>query len=226
VTPIGYAYQSGKLHNDRYVPLHPHLVDLIGQYQAEHGIHEHKRLLSGEQGVLNRYAVQRWLNRLAKKAGIGHIHPHQLRHTLATQAINRGMSIEAIAALLGRKSLDMTRQYARISNRVVSDEYAAVTAKVEALYTTTTLPASAEGPNMRRLRAEVNQRLLGNGLCTRPVELDCSFESICESCAHFTTNKTFQPVPIRQRDHATRNNQTARAQLFNNLLNQTNETTT
>ncbi len=231
VTVIGDAHwlriPVGKLHNDRYVPLHPHLVDLIAQYQAEHGVHEHKRLLSGEQGVLNRYAVQRWLDRLAKKAGIGHIHPHQLRHTLATQAINRGMSIEAIAALLGHKSLDMTRQYARISNRVVADEYAAVTAKVEALYTTTTaLPASAEGPNMRRLRNEVNDRLLGNGLCTRPVELDCNFESICEKCAHFTTNKTFQPILLRQRNHATKNGQTGRAELFNNLLAQIDETTT
>ena len=32
-------------------------------------------------------------------AGIGHVTPHRLRHTLATQAINRGMSLEAIAAL-------------------------------------------------------------------------------------------------------------------------------
>jgi site-specific recombinase XerD len=37
-----------------------------------------------------------------------HIHPHQLRHTLATQAINRGMSREAIAAMLGHHSMDMT----------------------------------------------------------------------------------------------------------------------
>jgi site-specific recombinase XerD len=29
------------------------------------------------------------------------VHPHRLRHTLATQAINRGMRLEAIAALLG-----------------------------------------------------------------------------------------------------------------------------
>ncbi len=34
------------------------------------------------------------------------------RHTLATQAINRGMSLEAIAALLGHRSLDMTLRYA------------------------------------------------------------------------------------------------------------------
>jgi hypothetical protein len=93
------------------------------------------------------------------------------------------MSIEAIAALLGHESLDMTRQYAGISNRVVADEYAAVTAKVEAPYTTTTLPASAEGPNMRRLRAEVNHRLLGNGLCTRPAELNCSSNPSAKAAA-------------------------------------------
>ena len=33
------------------------------------------------------------------------------------------MSMEAIAALLGHRSLDMTRRYARISNRVVANEY-------------------------------------------------------------------------------------------------------
>jgi Phage integrase family len=170
--------------------------------------------------VLDRYAVQRWIDVIAKRAGIGHVHPHRLRHTLATQAINRGMSIEAIAALLGHRSLDMTRQYARISNRVVADEYAAVTAKVEALYKKPVLPADAEGPNMKRLRSEVHYRLLGNGWCTRPAELDCSFESICENCTHFATNKTFQPVLLRQRDHAARNGQTGRAELFATLVNQ------
>ena len=55
VTVIGDAHwlriPVGKLHNDRYVPLHPHLVDLIAQYQTVHGVHEHKRLLSGELGI-------------------------------------------------------------------------------------------------------------------------------------------------------------------------------
>ena len=114
----------------------------------------------------------------------------------------------------------MTRRYAQIANRVVADEYDAVAAKVEALYTTS-LPADAEGPNMRRLRAEVHHRLLGNGWCQRPAQLDCSFESICESCTHFATDKTFKPVLLRQRDHATANHQHGRAQLFNRLLDHT-----
>jgi integrase len=224
VTLIGEAHwlriPVGKLHNDRYVPLHPHLVELIAKYRTDTPPHAHGRLLSGQNGKLDRYAVQRWIDSIAKRAGIGHVHPHRLRHTLATQAINRGMSIEAIAALLGHRSLDMTRQYARISNRVVADEYAAVTAKVEALYKKPVLPADAEGPNMKRLRTEVHYRLLGNGWCTRPAELDCSFESICENCTHFATNKTFQPVLLRQRDHATRNGQTGRAELFATLVNE------
>ncbi len=222
VTIIGDAHwlrvPLGKLHNDRYVPLHPHLVELVELYRSTYGRHPHGRLLSGEQGPLNRYAVQRWITAVARRAGIGHVHPHQLRHTLATQAINRGMSIEAIAALLGHRSLDMTLRYARISNRVVADEYDAVSAKVEALYRDSALPADAEGPNMRQLREQVHHRLLGNGWCRRPAVLDCHFESICESCTHFATDATFTPVLLRQRDHAAGNRQEARAALFDRLL--------
>jgi integrase/recombinase XerD len=58
--------------------------------------------------------------------------PHQLRHTLATQTINRGMSLEAIAALLGHKSVRMTMVYAKISNRTVADECFKVAEQVEA----------------------------------------------------------------------------------------------
>ena len=74
------------------------------------------------------------VTKAAAAAGIGRVLPHRLRHTLATQAINRGMSLEAIAALLGHKSLRMTMVYARIADRTVADEYFSVSEKVEALY--------------------------------------------------------------------------------------------
>jgi hypothetical protein len=44
------------------------------------------------------------------------------------------MSLEAIAALLGHRSMPMTMVYARIADRAVADEYFSVSAKVEALY--------------------------------------------------------------------------------------------
>jgi hypothetical protein len=54
---------------------------------------------------------------------------------------------------------------------------------------------------MARLRREAHARMLGNGLCTRPAELDCRMESACETCAYFRTGTQFLPVLARQRDH-------------------------
>jgi site-specific recombinase XerD len=215
----------GKLREDRYLPLHPQLVSLIGDYRAAHVKASHPLLLPRENGrALDRHTVTRFINKAGAAAGLSHIHPHQLRHTLATQAINRGMSLEAIAAMLGHRSLDMTLRYARIANRTVADEYFAVTDKVEALYgQPQVLPADAIGPKMARLRRE-HHRMLGNGYCTRPPELDCAFESICETCAFFQTSIAFRPTLQAQLDDAQAKGQTHRAELFTGLLDRANHT--
>jgi len=210
----------GKLREDRYLPLHPQLVSLIGGYRARHVPAGHALLLPRENGrPLDRHTVTRMINRAGAAAGLPHIHPHQLRHTLATQAINRGMSLEAIAALLGHRSMDMTLRYAKIASRTVADEYFAVSEKVEALYgQAAQLPADAAGPRMNRLRRE-HHRLLGNGWCTRPPQLDCAFESICETCTYFQTSIEFRPAIAAQHDHAATHGQPGRQQLFSQLLN-------
>ncbi|HEY5455402.1 MAG TPA: site-specific integrase [Acidothermaceae bacterium] len=209
----------GKLRDDRYLPLHPHLVDLIGDYRTRYVSASNPLLLPRENGKpMDRHGVTRYLNKAATDAGIGHVHPHQMRHTLATQAINRGMSLEAIAAMLGHHSMDMTLRYAKIANRTVADEYFAVTEKVEALYgQQTSLPADTLGANMARLRRE-HFRLLGNGYCARPPELDCTFEAVCENCTFFQTSIAFRPTLQAQHDDAAAKNQTGRQQLFSRLL--------
>jgi len=214
----------GKLREDRYLPLHPQLVTLIDAYRARHVPPGHRLLLPRENGrPLDRHTVTRMINRAGAAAGLPHIHPHQLRHTLATQAINRGMSLEAIAALLGHRSLDMTLRYAKIASRTVADEYFAVSEKVEALYgQAPVLPADAIGPKMTRLRRE-HHRLLGNGWCTRPPQLDCAFESICETCSYFQTSIEFRPVLQAQHDDAITKHQDHRGQLFASLLARINQ---
>ena len=211
----------GKLRNDRYLPLHPHLVTLIDQYRAAHVDPSNPLLLPRENGrPLDRHTVTQMINRAGAAAGLPHIHPHQLRHTPATQAINRGVSLEAIAAMLGHRSLDMTLRYAKIASRTVADEYFAVTEKVEALYgQPPVLPGDAIGPKMARLRRE-HQRMLGNGHCTRPPELDCAFESICETCTFFQTSIQFRPTLQAQHDDAIARHQDHRGQRFASLLAQ------
>ncbi len=81
------------------------------------------RTMPRNGGPLSRHQITRMINRIGKAAGIGHVHPHQLRHTLVTQAINRGMNLEAIAAMLGHKTLRMTLLYARVADRTVADAY-------------------------------------------------------------------------------------------------------
>lgn len=58
------------------------------------------------------------------------------------------MSLEAIAALLGHRTMRMTLVYARISDRTVANEYFRVTEAVEASYRNgEPLPATVEGTN-------------------------------------------------------------------------------
>jgi integrase len=193
----------GKLHNDRYVPLHPLLVELINDWLATRPPSRSGRLVERDDGQpFDRRTIHRYVVAAAKRAGVGHVHPHQLRHTLATQAINRGMSLEAIAALLGHRSMRMTLTYARISDRTVADEYFRVTEAVEAAYSTARpMAADVEAPNLRRLAAD-HRRLLGNGHCARPVGLDCNFETICERCGFYETGPPVRhhpPAPTGRR---------------------------
>lgn len=213
----------GKLRNDRYVPLHP--LELLTAWCADNidHIRRHRRLVADHRGSLDRHQLSRIVRRVGRRAGIT-VHPHQLRHTLATQAINRGMRLEAIAALLGHRSMHMTLTYARIADRVVADEYQAISAKVDAVYgEAMELPADYETAGMAKLRREAHARMLGNGLCTRPVELDCRMESACETCSYFKTTVEFKPTLIRQRDHARDHDQPERAALFDGLLSSLKE---
>jgi len=230
VVQIGAAYwlhvPLGKLRTDRYIPLHPQLKDLLDAWIATRPSSLRSRYLFIEHGQrIGEGRVDRAVAKAAKTAGIGHVSPHRLRHTLATQAINRGMTLEALAALLGHRSMRMTLVYARIADRTVADEYFSVSAKVEALYhQPRALPADAEGAEMRKLRVEMHRRMLGNGYCARPVGLDCHFESICESCTFFQTTIEFRPTLQAQRDDAAAKGQLGRQKVFDGLLARLDQT--
>ena len=173
----------GKLHNDRYVPLHPNAARLLAEWITLHPPVDDRLLHDGKP--LDRHRVRRIVARVANAAGLDHVHPHQLRHTLATQAINRGMRLEAIATMLGHRSLRMTLTYARIANKTVADEYATASAKIDALCT-----ATDPEQRLQQLAGE-HRRMLANGWCNRPVATDCAYETICEGCGYYQTTVEF-----------------------------------
>ena len=201
----------GKLHNDRYVPLHPNAQRLLADWTATHPP-AGGYLLHHDGRRLDRHHVGRIVRRVGRAAGLGNVHPHQLRHTLATQAINRGMRLEAIATMLGHRSLRMTLTYARIANKTVADEYASASAKIDALYT-----SSDPEQRLAQLAGE-HRRMLANGWCNRPINTDCAYETICEGCGYYQTTIEFRPTIRAQADHAERNHQPERAAIYNQLL--------
>jgi integrase len=203
----------GKLHNDRNVPLHPVLVDLIEDYRAERGPSRSGFMMVRNDGQpFDRRTIHRYVAAVARRAGTGHVHPHQLRHTLATQLLNRGMSLEAIAALLGHRSPRMTLVYARISNDVVAAQYFAATQVVEAVSDLVPIDRDA------RVLAQEHQRQLGNGRCVRPAQLDCAYQTICEGCGFFETGPEFLPILRRQRQSASQQSDFEREHIYQELI--------
>jgi len=206
----------GKLHNDRTVPLHPVLVELIDNYRARRGPSASGHLVVRNDGrPFDRRTIHRYVEAVARRAGTGHVHPHQLRHTLATHCINRGMSLEAIAALLGHRSPRMTLIYARISDDTVAEQYFSATRAVESA--ANALPDAAVDAEARAV-ARGHRRLLANGHCTRPAQLDCSYQTICEGCGFFETGPEFLPILKRQKANAKEQADFERTHIFQELI--------
>ena len=59
------------------------------------------------------------------KAGLAHkgYSLHALRHTFASELLNAGMRIECLQPLMGHTSLDVTRRYARLTDKTREEEY-------------------------------------------------------------------------------------------------------
>jgi hypothetical protein len=96
--------------------------------------------------------------------------------------------------------MEMTLIYARIANRVVADEYAAVSAKIDALYgQPPALPADYETTGMARLRREAHARMLGNGLCTRPPSLTAAWNPPARPAPTSAPAPSSEPISSRRR---------------------------
>lgn len=94
------------------VPLHP---DLHAELAP--------RRVPGERWVFpGRYGghvspatIGTWVGAVAQQAGIGHVTPHQLRHTALTEANERTGDLRAVQELAGHTSPEITARYTTVS---------------------------------------------------------------------------------------------------------------
>ncbi|MFO0964765.1 MAG: site-specific integrase [Gemmataceae bacterium] len=87
-----------------------------------------RRKLQPKRKSGDRYTVEsyrRAITRAAKKANVPHWHPHQLRHTRATE-IRRQFNIDAAKAVLGHRSAAITEVYAELDQALAVEVMAEI----------------------------------------------------------------------------------------------------
>lgn len=64
------------------------------------------------------------INKIQGKSGLElHIHPHIFRHTFATHALNSGMKLEVVQAILGHEDAATTQIYAKLNQSGIEHSY-------------------------------------------------------------------------------------------------------
>lgn len=144
--------------------------------------------------------IRRHLDRAAAAAGINHVQPHQLRHTYATTLVNAGMSLEALMAVLGHVTPEMTLRYAHLASPTIRDAYDTAMAKTT---TKTRLIAHPGGTFVPEridwLRSQWIKTRVAHGFCSRHQTAGaCDYANICEQCDNFVADPNQRDVLDRQ----------------------------
>lgn len=85
---------------------------------------KNRALFIGRSGKrLSKTGVEALLRKLGKQASVDNVHPHRFRRTLATNLLNRGMSIQDVAQILGHSDLKTTQIYCSINQANTKASY-------------------------------------------------------------------------------------------------------
>ncbi len=229
--PDGYwwiriDYSNTKMRRDHRIPtrLSDGVVDAIRRQQARiAGLPDHfggEYLFRTTERVLNLGTMASALERLAPlllHEGQPYvITPHQFRHTIATDMIDKGVDIYTVKEFLGHSTLAMTERYVKVylsSLKAKHDAYRAraaasgATALIAAHVVSEHAAAPLEESDGGWVPGRVGQLYKsplpsGEGNCHHLAMLDpCPTPPVCGTCAKLHADKRHLPTWERKVDH-------------------------
>lgn len=126
--------------------------------------------------------------------------PHQLRHTWATELANAGMSLQALMALLGHVTPQMTLRYATLASPTLRDAYDQAMGTMRRRFTLTPVGKPIVPDTVSWLGSEMLKTRVAHGYCSRHESAGaCPYANICETCDNFVTGPEFRGALEAQR---------------------------
>jgi site-specific recombinase XerD len=102
--------RRGKYEKDRAIPLPPDLTARLGSYIKDKKPTEKVFNLTGPSITMK-------IKKFARKAGLGDLHAHALRHKFATDLLEHGADIRSVQQLLGHENLSTTQVYLAVTDK-------------------------------------------------------------------------------------------------------------
>lgn len=125
----GFVRCFGKGSKERIAPLGSFAVDAILDYmrKARPVFARDKRsaalFLNARGERLSRQSCWKLVKETAKKAGIGEIYPHTLRHSFATHLLENGADLRAVQEMLGHANISTTQIYTHVTRDHLQEVY-------------------------------------------------------------------------------------------------------
>lgn len=211
-TGIWLRVPLGKLATERSVPLDATTLGALDDWVAQRGSQRaisHPRdgkltdFLFMERGrQLTGWRLRKGIQAAVARAGLTgvdgapmRVTPHQLRHTYATELANNGMSLQALMALLGHVTPEMTLRYATLASPTLRSAYDEAMGKVRRRITLPLASPPSAPVRVEWLRSEFLKTRLAGGFCSRHLTAEaCPYANVCETCDNFMPTPDFAPV--------------------------------
>jgi site-specific recombinase XerD len=199
----------GKLATERMVPLDAATLAVLDEWARQRATH--RPLPHPRTGALTdflftahgrRLGATRLRNGLLTAAAAAGLHGpdgsvlvitcHQLRHTWATSLANAGMSLQALMALLGHVTPQMTIRYATLASPTLRAAYDEAMGKMRRQFTLTPAGKPIIPDKISWLNSEMLKTRVAHGYCSRHQAAGaCPYANICETCDNFITGPEF-----------------------------------